>query len=37
MATKPDKWVEGVKVKGKKRNERKKKQTRVEKTIVEMI
>jgi len=24
MATKPDKWVEGVKVKGKKRNERKK-------------
>lgn len=23
MATKPDKWFEGVKVKGKKRNERK--------------
>lgn len=23
MATKPDKWVEGAKVKGKKRNERK--------------
>jgi hypothetical protein len=36
MAAKRDKWVEGVKVKGKKR-EMKEKQTRVGKTIVEMI
>lgn len=36
MATKPDKWVDGVKVKEKKR-EMKEKQPRVKKTIVEMI
>jgi hypothetical protein len=36
MATKPDKWFEGVTLKGEKK-EMKEKQPRVKKTIVEMI